>query len=492
MLPTPSPDAAGAVPGASGRAASSAGGNGDVTASTMPLLAPSPVSTTSTTVPAPSPTALAWVDERVFTAGRSSSTSWLAESDGDLLAERPRRSALRPVTVLPIVVVLLLVLAYVGAAAAWPLDALRPQVSPAAVDGVAAAAAAPAWPTQGSAAVAVDGFGAPLASTQNATTIASITKVVTALMVLDQKPLKVGEQGPSYRMTSADAATYRRMLNAGESVLKVPVGSSLSEYQLLQGMLIGSAGNYAAKLAGSIWANDSDFAGAAGVWLGQHGLSGISLVGPTGISKLNKADPASLIPLGKLAMANPVIADIVGTRSVTLPGAGLVENTNELLAEPGVVGIKTGTLDTYDLLAAKDVTVGDTKVRLYATTLGQADDKARVAAANALFAELQKELTPFTSVPKGTKVGTVTTKWGETVPIVTTSDADVVLWNGAKGTVATDFALKDAATKGDKVGTLSVAGPVDKASSDVALAADLDGPSLWWRLTHPLALLGAS
>jgi D-alanyl-D-alanine carboxypeptidase (penicillin-binding protein 5/6) len=458
----------------------------------MPLLTPSTVSTTSTTVPAPSPTALAWVDEGVFTSGRSTSTSWLADPDGDLLAERPRRSAFRPVILLPVAVVVLLVLAYVGGAAAWPLDAIRPQVSPTTVEGATAAAATPAWPAQGSAAVAVDGFGAPLASTQNPSTIASITKVVTALMVLDQKPLKLGEQGPSYPMTSADAATYRRMLNAGESVLKVPVGSSMSEYQLLQGMLIGSAGNYAAKLAGSIWANDSDFAGAANVWLGQHGLSGISLVGPTGISKLNKADPASLIPLGKLAMANPVIAEIVGTKSVTLPGAGLVQNTNELLAEPGVVGIKTGTLDTYDLLAAKDVTVGDTKVRLYATALGQADDKKRIAATDALFAELQKELTPFTSVPKGTKVGTVTTKWGETVPIVTTSDADVVLWNGATGTVATDFALKDAATKGDKVGTLSVAGPVDKASTDVALASDLDGPSLWWRLTHPLALLGAN
>jgi serine-type D-Ala-D-Ala carboxypeptidase (penicillin-binding protein 5/6) len=469
-----------------------AGLDGDATASTMPLLVPSTVSTTSTTVPAPSATALGWVDEGLFTSRRSSSTSWLADPDGDLLAERPHRSAFRVVTLLPVAVVLLLVLAYVGAAAAWPLDAIRPAVSPAAVEGAAAAAATPAWPSQGSAAVVVDGFGAPLASTRDATAIASITKIVTALMVLEQKPLKVGEQGPSYQITWADVATYRHMRNAGESVLKVPpVRSSMSEYQLLQGMLIGSAGNYAAKLAGSIWANDDDFAGAAGVWLEQHGLSGITLVGPTGISEFNKADPASLIPLGKLAMANPVIAEIVGTKSITLPGAGLVQNTNELLAVPGVVGIKTGTLDSYDLLAAKDVTVGDTKVRLYATALGQKNDKARIAATTAMFSELQKELTPFPSVRRGTKVGTVTTEWGETVPIVTSSDADVVLWNGAKGTVATEFALKDATAKGDKVGSLSVAGPLDKASSDVVLAADVDGPSFWWKLTHPLALLGA-
>jgi D-alanyl-D-alanine carboxypeptidase (penicillin-binding protein 5/6) len=457
--------------------------NGDATASTVPSFAPSTVSTTSTP-------ALAWVDEDAFAAGRASSTNWL--SNEDLLGARPRRSVVRLGTVVPLAVVVLLIVAYIGGAALWPLDALRPKISPVAVESRAAAAATPAWPSQGSGAVAVDGFGAPLASTQNASTIASITKVVTVLMVLDRLPLKPGEQGPSYKMTAADTATYRTMLNAGESVLKVPVGGSLTEYQLLQGTLIGSAGNYITKLARSIWANDSDFAGAARVWLDQHGLNGISLVGPTGISKLNQANPASLVPLGQLAMANPVVAEIVATKSVVLPGAGPVTNTNELLAEPGIVGIKTGTLDTYDLLAAKDVTVGATKVRLYAATLGQADGKGRVSTTDALFNELQKELALFPSVPKGTKVGTVTTKWGETVPLVTTSDAAVVLWNGAKGTVQTDVALEGATTKGDKVGTLSVTGPLDKASSEVVLTADLDGPSLWWRLTNPLALLGAN
>lgn len=456
--------------------------NGDATASTVPSYTPSNVSSTSAT-------ALGWVDEEVLASGGTTS-SWLAEVD--LLSDRPRRGAFRPATIIPLTVVVLVIMAYLGWAALWPLDALHPRVSPVAVTATPAAAAAPAWPAQGSAAIAVDGFGAPLASTQDQSAIASISKVVTAMMVLDKLPLKPGQQGPAYPMTSADAATYRTMLRAGESVLKVPVGGSLTEYQLLQGMLIGSAGNYATKLARSIWASDADFAGAARVWLDQHGLNGITLVGPTGISTLNRGNPASLVPLGQLAMANPVFAQIVGTKSVDLPGAGPVQNTNEMLAEPGIVGIKTGTLDNYDLLAAKDVKVGDTKVRLYAATLGQADGNGRVSATDALFAKMQKELTPFPSVRKGTKVGTVTTKWGETVPIVTSGDATVVLWNGAKGTVTTDIALKDAATKGDKVGTLSVVGPLDKASSTVVLGADLDGPSYWWRLTNPLALLGAN
>lgn len=443
---------------------------------------------TSVSVPSTSSTlALTWVDDNAFAAGHSTTTGWLTSED--LLSTRPRRSP--AATLVPILIVLAVIGAYVAGTALWPLDAIRPQLTTDTVSATAAPAANLTWPAKGSAAVVVDGLGTPLASTQDPATIASITKVVTSLMILDKLPLKPGEQGPSYPITAADGALYRTMQRAGESVLKVPVGGSLTEYQLLQGGLIGSAGNYVTKLARSVWSSDSDFASASRVWLNGHGLTGISLVGPTGISKFNRADPASLIALGKLAMANPVVAEIVGTKQVVLPGAGLVKNTNDLLlAEPGVVGIKTGTLDTADLLAAKDVTIGSTKVRLYATTLGQPDDKARNAETSALFAQLEKQLTPFPSVPKGTTVGTVTTKWGDSVPVVTTTDAAVVLWNAAKGTVATDVAVKDADTKGAKVGTLTVTGPLDKATTDVVLAEDITAPSFWWRLTHPLALIG--
>ena len=95
---------------------------------------------------------------------------------------------------------------------------------------------------------AIDGS---LASTQRPAPIASITKLVTALLVLDELPLAVGEQGPEYRFTCAGP---RRVLGsisrAGESALDVPVGGTLTEYQMLEGMLIGSANNYADRLAG--------------------------------------------------------------------------------------------------------------------------------------------------------------------------------------------------------------------------------------------------
>ena len=83
-------------------------------------------------------------------------------------------------------------------------------------------------------------------------------------------------------------------------------------------------------------------------------------------------------------------------------------------------------------------------------------------------------------------------KPGEDVAIVTADDAAVILWNGAAGTVATDFALGDARTEGADVGTLAVQGPLDATEVPLTLAADIEPPSAWWRLTHPLDLFGLS
>src|SRR5690606_27954228 len=134
--------------------------------------------------------------------------------------------------------------------------------------------------------------------------------------------------------------------------------------QLLQGTLLGSANNYIDHLAREIWGSDEQFARAAEVWLAERGLSDIRIVTPSGFDEGNVATPEALLRLGERAMQNPVFAEIVGQTGAEIPGAGWVENTNGMLADPGVVGIKTGSLVGYNLLTAKDVPVGDTTVRL--------------------------------------------------------------------------------------------------------------------------------
>jgi D-alanyl-D-alanine carboxypeptidase (penicillin-binding protein 5/6) len=439
-------------------------------------------------------TALTWVDSSAVAQHTTVATldedAEDEQADGLLRDANLRPAIARPGLLVPLGVLAGLIAAYAGTTLLWPLHEVPPTVQAIEFDTIPAPAATLTWPAQGSAAVGVAGVSSA-ASTPDAASIASITKVVTSLMVLDRMPLAVGEQGPEFSFDSDDEDEYWEYRSSDQSALDVPVDGVLTEYQMLQGTLMGSANNYIDRLASEIWGSDEQFANAAAVWLRERGLGGITVVTPSGFDEGNVATPDALLKLGEWAMKNPVFAEIVGTPSVDLPGAGTVINTNGMLVDPGVVGIKTGSLVGWNLLTAKELAIGDTTVHLYAAVLNQADDEQRLAATRALFAETEAALqTQAPAVEKGTVVGEVTTLWGEKVEVVTDDDAHVVLWNGALSTATAEFDLGDEREDNGTVGTLTTSGPVDSVTTPLVLAEDVEGPSPWWRLTHPLQLLG--
>jgi len=417
----------------------------------------------------------------------------MTEGGAALLADaKLRPAALRGRWLAPLGTLLVLVLAYGVTMLVWPLHAVPPTVQAVEFQTVPSQAAEIAWPSAGSAGVGIAGISSA-ASTPDAASIASVTKVVSSLMVLDRLPLQVGQQGPEYAFGSGDSVEYWDYLRADQSALDVPVDGVLTEYQLLQGTLLGSANNYIDRLAREIWGNDEQFARAAEAWIAERGITGLTVVTPSGFDERNVATPEALLNLAERAMQNPVFAEIVGSKGADIPGAGHVENTNGMLADPGVVGIKTGTLVGWSLLTAKDVTVGETTVQLYAAVLNQADNDERLAVTRSLFTQVETALEAIEpAVPAGTVVGEVTTVWGSAVDVVTDEDATVIVWNGAESTAAVDFTLDEQRDQGESVGTVTVNGPVDAAAVDVSLAEDVAAPSPWWRLTHPIELLGIS
>jgi len=433
-------------------------------------------------------TALTWVDPQSVGAASDSEPGRAP----DLFAgARLTPGWRRPRALLPVAIVTTLCAAYVAGTLLCPLDAVAPTITAERVEVDPAPAATVAWPANGSAAVGIQGMST-LASTTDREEIASITKVASVMMVLEKLPLKVGEQGPSFEFTRADHRDYLQYRWSNQSSLDVPVGGSLTEYQMLQGVLLGSANNYIDRLARELWGSEQAFADASVTWLSDHGVEGISLHSPSGFDHDNVATPAALVRLAEVAMENPVLAEIVGTRSAEIPGVGTVTNTNKMLDDAGVVGLKTGTLThNWNLLTAKDVTAGDTTVRVFTSVLAQDSNADRLAVTRQLLAGVEASLAEQpVSVPKGTVVGRVSTEWGEKVDVVTDADAKVVLWNGASATATPDLALGSKTKAGAKAGTLTTKGPVDTAETPVSLAADVTPPSMWWRLTHPLELFG--
>lgn len=441
------------------------------------------------------PTALTWVD-----ASEVADHPPMATLDGDELREpgdallrgaRLRPAFARPGVLVPLGILTGLVAVYAGTTLLWPLHEVAPTVQAVEFQPTPAPPAEVTWPAQGSAAVGVGGIGTN-ASGLDAATIASVTKVVSSLMVLDRMPLAVGEQGPEFSFTRADNLAYWDYRRADQSALDVPVGGTLTELQLLQGTLLGSANNYIDRLVDEIWGSEREFAAAAEIWLRDRGIEGITVKSPSGFDERNVATPAALIELAEKAMQNPVFASIVGLKAVDLPGAGTVVNSNGMLADAGVVGIKTGTLyESWNLLTAKDVTIGDSTVRLYAAVLGQADDEQRLEATRSLFSQVEAELREQPpAVAEDTVIGAVETLWGAEVDVIAATDADVILWNAASAESTATFSLGDSREQGDEVGTLTTSGPLGTITTELELADDIAEPSPWWRLTHPLELFG--
>ena len=432
--------------------------------------------------------ALSWVQPEQLGTGPVEA-SFGNEFD-TLLTRAPRRSPWRPGVLVPLGLAAAVLVTYVGGTLLWPLHALPPGAEVVELAVAPAPELTPVWPELGSAAVGVAGVAGDAASTADRTAMASSAKLVTALVVLDEQPLALGEQGPEYRFTAADQARMWQLNRSGESVLPVPVGGTLTQYQLLQGLLLGSAGNYAERLSSTLYPSSQVYARAANEWLVRHGVRDITIVDPSGIGQGNTATPEALLQLGELAMAHPVIAQIVAQRTAELPGAGLIKNTNELLADPGVIGLKTGFLNGRNLLAAKQVRVAETTVTVYAVVLDQPTSEDRAAATRALFDAAERELQPYAALAAGTPAGEVHTAWGERVDVVLAEDAMLIGWNGSTGTATSSIEIDGQRDAGATVGEVRVASALNSTAVPLELAAEITGPSPWWRLTHPLELLG--
>src|SRR5687767_15663764 len=105
-------------------------------------------------------------------------------------------------------------------------------------------------PVAGSSIVAVEGLGTLAeGGSQAPRPMASVTKMMTAYIILKERPLAPGAAGPIIPITARDNARYFELILQDATALPVVAGTQFSQYQLLQGLLIPSANNFAEILA---------------------------------------------------------------------------------------------------------------------------------------------------------------------------------------------------------------------------------------------------
>jgi D-alanyl-D-alanine carboxypeptidase (penicillin-binding protein 5/6) len=331
----------------------------------------------------------------------------------------------------------MVLLLLVAGLAAWnylrPIPAVAATGSVPASETIAGTPPALPWPSRGSGAISVRGLGF-IASSGNEQPVpaASVTKVMAALLVLEDKPLQKDQPGPTITITDADVANYEADVANKESVVPVRAGEQITELEALQGLLIPSANNLAETLArwdaGSIDAFVARMnARAAALRLTHTRFADTSGANPGSVST-----PTDLMLLGAIAMKQEVFAQVVGMGQALLPVAGIVYNVDGVLGQNGIVGIKTGSgLSTgANFLFAATVPVDGQQVTLYGCVMGLPTLDAAFGSAKALIASAQAALHVRRVIARNQSIATYTTPWGAQSDLVSSVDVDLIEWPG--------------------------------------------------------------
>jgi D-alanyl-D-alanine carboxypeptidase (penicillin-binding protein 5/6) len=345
------------------------------------------------------------------------------------------------------------------------------------------------WPDTGEAA-----FGGPtngaLATSPNARPqpIASVAKVMTALVVLDAKPLGAGETGPAIAVSADDVTEYQTEKAGGESVLPVQAGEQLTERQALQGLLIPSGNNIAALLArwasGSVDAHVQHMNAKAK----QLGLQRTTFADVSGLSEKTVSVPADLVRLGQAALQSSALADIVQQAQATLPVAGVVYNVNYVLGQDGIFGIKTGNIaagGAVYLFAASVQLAAGPKTTVVGAVAGLPTLDAAFNAAKALLHLAAASLQTVHVVAKDQTVGRYDPPWGGGTDVVAGDALDILALPGTVvRTTLRAQAVDPPVSPRTVVGSLHVT--VSEAVFDVPVATtdQLEGPDGMARLTR--------
>lgn len=388
------------------------------------------------------------------------------------------------------VAILILALAVYGPVALLaplPAAAGTPSTSPTAVTGSGTSVALRA---EGASAVTLSADAAPLtAGTAEPLPMAASAKLVTALVVLEQYPLIEGRAGPAIPVTPDDFASYSAFVAEGTKAVRVVPGDQWSERETLQATLIASSNNHAEMLARWAFGTTDGYLAAAAAWLAEHDLRGTSVADATGLSPDSVSTGADLAKLAALAMADPVVSEIVATPSATTLRGLDFENTISYRATEGVLGISRSYTDEAGvvLLFAYETAVEGGAVTVYGAFAGEPTYDQLNTDVTALLASVPTALALQTVVVAGDAYGRYETGWGQSVDAIAKEDLLGVGWNGVDPGSSVAVELDDLVTgrQGRQVGRVVAETLTGAQTAPLVLAQTVGDPGPIWRLLHP-------
>ncbi|MDT4824016.1 D-alanyl-D-alanine carboxypeptidase [compost metagenome] len=343
-----------------------------------------------------------------------------------------------------------------------------------------------AWPSYGQAAIATRDYGVlETHGTIEKHPTASTAKLITMLAVMEKKPFELGSGGETLVLDQTDVDLYDNYIARNGSNAPVQVGERITQYQAMQGVLLVSSNNLADTLA--IWAFGSldNYHAYATDMIHRYGLKNTVVGGDaSGLDPGTLSTAADLAVIAQKVLAQPVIAAIASQKSATIPVAGQIYNTNFLLGDDGVIGLKTGESVEAggNFVLAGNQTIDGHSHQIIVVIMGADLSKIAQQDSYELYLSARENFTYKTLVAKGQPVALYRPAWSKRDYVATAKDEiGAFVWLGQ--TVKPDIQLAAAHSESvDATGTIKLTIGTTTCESAIALVEPIASPSPWWRI----------
>ncbi len=329
---------------------------------------------------------------------------------------------------------------------------------------------------------------------------ASLAKLITALVVLSKYPLKNGQTGPEITITQQDINILNYYEANEGSILKVSLGENLSEYQMLEAMLLPSANNIADSLA--IWAYGSlpNYAKAGNSWLANQGLNSTHVGNDaSGFDPSTVSTASDLIRIGEMVENNPVLSRIANLKSASgFPIVGTIKNINFLLGQSGIMGIKTGNnnQDPGAYLAVSRQKVNNQEVNVYTAVMGAPDLWFALNDSLNLINSIWDNFSVPSSLSKNNLDSSLVSykiPWeNQNIKVYPSQSVSFKILNSSKASFKVTLnPISFKTKKNQTVGYLVLkSNLLDQTQTiQLKLSSSIKKPPLWWLLLHPSYVL---
>ncbi len=338
------------------------------------------------------------------------------------------------------------------------------------------------WPATGSAAIGyLDTPNKAVASFNGKQVLptASTIKLLTAVVVLSQKPLGPGEDGERIYFNNADVERTNAIIAVDGSYFPITNGMSMSYHQALEVMLIGSANNISEKLAILAFGGLEEYKKAANSYLASNSITNTNVDDTSGLSSATTSTAEDMMRISLLAMGIPVIREVVDTVKTDVNGINIV-NTNKLLGAGDIDGIKTGyTLEAGGCLLLSKTVDGNL---LVAVVMGLPSREVAFAEGSRLLNVVADNFVRLVIVADGDLVAEMKSPWGTITKVEAQTSITAYKWKDETVLGEVDIKPQTEGLRGDKVGVVTYR----SQAANLVLADDLPKPGLWWKMTHVL------